>query len=159
MISPNGDGRFDETSISFGLAAPAVARVEVWRAGRRLTTLFGQTLPAGPVQQTWNGRIGGTIARDGRYDLVVKATDSVTTVTETRTITVDNTPPLLRLVSRARMQFWSSEAATVTASFGTRSVTKAVRRGYFSFPSFRRVAHFSLTATDAVGNRSRPLRG
>jgi N-acetylmuramoyl-L-alanine amidase len=160
VISPNGDGLFDETVVSFGLVAPAVARVEVWQSGRRLASLFGQTLQAGPLEQKWDGRIGGKVARDGKYDLVVRTTDPITTVTETRTVTVDTTAPRVRLVSLRRMQFWISEAATVTASFGRRRVSKAVKPGYFSFPLFRgRVAHFGLTATDRVGNRSARLRG
>jgi hypothetical protein len=160
VISPNGDGLFDETVVSFGLVAPAVARVEVWQSGRRLASLFGQTLQAGPLEQKWDGRIGGKVARDGKYDLVVRTTDPITTVTETRTVTVDTTAPRVRLVSLRRMRFWISEAATVTASFGRRRVSKAVKPGYFSFPLFRgRVAHFGLTATDRVGNRSARLRG
>jgi hypothetical protein len=91
--------------------------------------------------------------------LVVKATDSLTTVSRRLRITVDTTPPRLRLISRRRLLFWTSEAATVTASFGARRVTRQVQSGYFGFPAPRGVRHFSLTAIDAAGNASRPLRG
>jgi hypothetical protein len=106
----------------------------------------------------WNGRIGSRVARDGRYDLVVKATDSITTVAERETVTVDTTPPRLRLVSLRRLQFWISEPGTVSARFGARVVSRNVRRGYFSFPAFRGARHFTLTATDPLGNAGRALR-
>jgi hypothetical protein len=71
---------------------------------------------------------------------------------------VDTTPPRIRLVSRSRAQFRTNEPATVTATWGTRRLTKHVRAGYFSLPSLRGARHFSLTATDALGNKTRPLR-
>jgi hypothetical protein len=157
-ISPNGDGRFDETTLGFQLATAAATRVELWRARKLLATLLNDTLPGGPATLVWNGRLGTRPARDGRYDLVVKATDSVTTVTQRLSVTVDTTPPRLRLVSLQRMQFWISEPARVGARFGASSVSRNVRRGYFSFPGFRRARHFVLTATDPLGNVSRALR-
>jgi hypothetical protein len=57
------------------------------------------------------------------------------------------------------MQFWTNEPATITASAGARQVRKLVRAGYFSLPSLRGARHFTLIATDAVGNKSPPLRG
>jgi hypothetical protein len=158
-FSPNGDGRLDATSLSFSLAAAAEVRVEIWRVGKLATTLLRDSFGAGSVLVTWNGRIGARIARDGTYDLVVKATDSLTTVTEPVPVVVDTTKPRLRLVSRRRLQFWVSEPATVSASFDGRRVSRSVRRGYFSFPAFRGPRHFALTATDRVANTSRPLRG
>ena len=57
------------------------------------------------------------------------------------------------------MQFWTNEPATVTASWGARRLTKHVRAGYFSLPSLRGARHFSVTAIDALGNKTVPLRG
>jgi len=71
---------------------------------------------------------------------------------------VDTKPPRLRLVSRRRAQFWTNEPATVTASSGVRRVTKHVHAGYFSLPFLRRARHFTVTASDAVGNKTPPLR-
>jgi flagellar hook assembly protein FlgD len=157
-ISPNGDGRLDEATIGFHLATAAVMRVEIWRTGRLLATLLRETLPGGPAEVVWNGRFGSRTARDGRYDVLVKATDSITTVAERTTLTVDTTPPRLRLVSLRRLQFWISEPASVSARFGSRGVSRNVRSGYFSFPAFRRARHFTLSATDPLGNASRALR-
>ena len=159
LISPNGDGKLDEAALSFRLTTAARTRVEIRRAGKLLRTLVNETFPAGPVTVTWNGRLGASLARDGTYDLVVKATDMITTVSQTAAVRVDTTAPRLRLASRSRLQFWISERATVTASFGARRVSKSVRRGYFSFPAFRGARHFSLTARDPAANVSRPLRG
>jgi flagellar hook assembly protein FlgD len=159
LVSPNGDGRFDTTTLSLQLAAPAALRVELWRGAKRLATLVNEPLPAGPFETTWNGRIGAKRAPDGAYQLVTSAADTLTTVTATTPLTVDTTAPRLRLASRKRMQFWVGEPATVTATFGTRRVVRSVRRGYFSYPAFRRARRFALVATDAAGNESRPLRG
>src|SRR5581483_3515108 len=108
-ISPNGDGRFDTATLSLQLAAPAALRVELWRAGKRLATLVDGPLPVGPFETTWNGRIGAKRAPDGAYQLITSATDTLTTVTASTPVTVDTTPPRLRLVSRARLQFWIGE--------------------------------------------------
>jgi hypothetical protein len=157
-ISPNGDGRLDEATVGFRLATAATTRVEVWRAGRRLATLLDETLAGGPASVVWNGRIGSKVARDGRYDLVVRAADSITAVVQRLMVTVDATPPRLRLVSLRRMQFWISEPATVSARIGDAVLSRNVRRGFFSFPAFRGARHFTLSAVDRLGNSGRSLR-
>jgi hypothetical protein len=157
-ISPNGDGLFDDTSLSFRLNSAATVRVELWRAQKLMGTLIEQALGAGPAQIPWNGRLGARTVAEGSYDLVLKVMDSVTTVTQRLPVTVDTTPPRLRLVSKARLQFWTNEIATVRAGAGGRRVTKRVRAGYFRLPFLRGARHFTLTATDAVGNKTRPLR-
>jgi len=90
---------------------------------------------------------------------MLKAKDSVTTVTQKLPVVVDTTAPRLRLVSRPRMQFWTNEPATLTATWGTRRVTKRVKAGYFQRALHARREHFSVTATDAVGNKTPALRG
>ncbi len=157
-ISPNGDGVFDDTSLSFRLDASASVRVELWRAQKLVGTLVEQALGIGPAQIAWNGQLGSTRVADGSYELVLKAKDAVTTITQRLPVVVDTKPPRLRLVSRRRAQFWTNEPATVTASSGARRVSKHVRAGYFSLPFLRRARHFSLTAIDAVGNKTPPLR-
>jgi hypothetical protein len=158
-ISPNGDGLFDETSVSFQLNAAATMRLELWRGNKALGVLFEQALGVGPAQVPWNGLLGGKRVADGSYALVVKATDPVTTVVQRLPVTVDTTPPRLRLVSRARAQFWTNEPATVTATFSGRRLSKRVRAGYFSVPVLRRAKRFTVLATDALGNKSVALRG
>ena len=159
VLSPNGDGRFDTSTLSLRLVAATPTRVELWRGRTHVATLLDQIVGAGPFGLTWNGRAGARVVRDGSYDVVVKATDSVTTVVQKATVRIDTTPPRLRLVSRARKRFWISEAATVKATFGGRTVTRTVRHGYFALPALRGARRFALVATDPVGNASRPLRG
>jgi len=158
-LSPNGDGLFDTTTLSFQLNAAAAVRVELWRAKKLVGTLVAETLGVGPAQVPWDGSLGGKRVADGSYDLVLKVKDAVTTVPQKLPVVVDTTPPRLRLVSRSRMQFWTNEPATVTASWGARRLTKHVRAGYFSLPSVRGARHFSVTAIDALGNKTVPLRG
>jgi hypothetical protein len=158
-LSPNGDGLFDTTALSFQLNAAAAVRVELWRAQKLVGTLLAQALGVGPAQVLWDGSLGGKRVADGSYDLVLKVKDAITTVTQKLPVVVDTTPPRLRLVSRSRLRFWTSEPATVTATWGARRLTKRVKAGYFSLPSMRGARHFSVTATDAVGNKSTPLRG
>ncbi len=158
-LSPNGDGLFDDTSLSFRLNAAATVRVELWRAQKLVGTLIEQALGIGPAQVPWNGRLGAKPVADGTYELVLKVKDAVTTVTQRLPVVIDTKPPRLRLVSRARLQFWTNEAATVKVSVGARRVTKRVRPGYFSIPALRGAQHFTVTATDAVGNKAPPLRG
>jgi hypothetical protein len=158
-ISPNGDGVLDATSLSFQLATPAKVRVELQRAGKVLATMFDQSLGPGQVQVPWNGSVGSSRVADGSYQLVVKVTDAVTTITQQLPVVVDTRPPRLRLVSRSGARFWASEAASVTASFDSRRVAKRVRAGYFALPALKGVRHFTLVAVDPAGNRSRPLTG
>ena len=158
-LSPNGDGLFDSTALSFRLNAGAAVRVELWRAQKLVGTLLAQTLGVGVAQVPWDGTLGGKRVPDGSYDLVLKVKDALTTVTQKLPVVVDTTPPRLRLVSRARAQFWTSEPALVTATWGTRRLTKHVRAGSFSLPSLRGARHFSVTAADAVGNKTPALRG
>jgi hypothetical protein len=157
-LSPNGDGLFEDTSLSFRLNAAATVRVELWRAKRLVSTLIDQVLGVGPAQVPWNGRLGTKPVADGSYELVLKAKDAVTTLTQRLPVVVDTTPPRLRLVSKARVQFWTNEPATVRASFGARRVTKRVRAGYFRILALKGARHFTVTVTDAVGNKS-ALRG
>jgi flagellar hook assembly protein FlgD len=157
-LSPNGDGRFDATALSFRLNAGASVRVELWRAKKLVGTLLAQTAGPGAMQVTWDGTVGGKRVTDGSYSLVLKVKDAVTTVTQTFPVVVDTKPPRLRLVSRSRLQFWTNEPSTLTVSWGTRRLTKRVGAGYFKLPFLRGARHFSVTAVDAAGNKSAPLR-
>ena len=62
------------------------------------------------------------------------------------------------LVSRSRLRFWTNEPAAVTVTFGSRRAAKRVRAGYFTLPVLRGARHFTVVATDAVGNKT-TLRG
>ena len=78
----------------------------------------------------------------------------MTTVTQAFPVVVDTKPPRLRLVSRSRLRFWTNEPAAVTVTFGSRRAAKRVRAGYFTLPVLRGARHFTVVATDAVGNKT-----
>ncbi|MDQ2984627.1 MAG: N-acetylmuramoyl-L-alanine amidase [Actinomycetota bacterium] len=153
-ISPNRDGRFDATTISFQLNSAATVTVELRRAGKAVASIFGEALGPGSVKVPWNGTSGGKVVPDGRYDVFVRAVDAVTTVAQKVTVLVDTTAPKIRLVSRPKLLFRSSEPALIVARVSGRTITKHVGRGLFRLPG-RGARHLSLVATDAVGNRSR----
>jgi hypothetical protein len=157
-LSPNGDGLFDATALTFRLDAAAAVRVEIWRASKLVGTLLNQAFGVGPAQVSWDGKLGAKRVADGSYQLVLKAKDAVTTVTQAFPIVVDTKPPRLRLVSRSRLRFWTNEPAVVSVTFGSRRAAKHVRAGYFTLPVLRGARHFTVVATDAVGNKA-TLRG
>ena len=157
-FSPNGDGQFDATALTFRLDAAAAVRVELWRGKTLVGTLLNEALGAGSAQVSWDGKLGAKRVADGSYQLVLKAKDAVTTVTQTFPVVVDTKPPRLRLVSRSRLRFWTNEPAAVTVTFGSRRAAKRVRAGYFTLPVLRAARHFTVVATDAVGNKT-TLRG
>ena len=153
-LSPNGDGLFDATALTFRLDAAAAVRVELWRGKTLVGTLLNQAFGVGPAQVSWDGRLGGKRVADGSYQLVLKAKDAITTVAQAFPIVIDTKPPRLRFVSRARLRFWTNEPAAVTVTFGSRHAAKRVRAGYFTLPVLRGARHFTVVATDAVGNKT-----
>jgi hypothetical protein len=87
-LTPNGDGQTDSSVISYSLTAPATVTVAV-RApdGTQVAVLFSQPRAAG--KQTF--RFAAPGIADGRYDIVLTATDSFATVTATVPVLVDRT--------------------------------------------------------------------
>jgi hypothetical protein len=150
-ISPNGDGRSDTTALSFRLAAAADVVIRAYRDVRPLRTIFTGRL--GPVasQVVWDG----SGLRDGLYRLTIEATDALTTVAQEAPVRIDTVRPQLRLLSAPRLEFWISEAATVTADLDGRRLVRNVRRGRFRLP---RASRFSVAAADAAGNQSRAIQ-
>ena len=150
-ISPNGDGRFDTTTLSFRLATGADVVIQIRRNTSQVATAFVGRLGPGQTEIVWDG--GGL--RDGVYRAAILATDTVTTVTQEASVTIDRVRPQLRLLSARRMLFSISEAATVTADLDGRRLVKNVRRGRFRLP---RARSFRLFAVDAAGNQSRAIQ-
>jgi hypothetical protein len=87
-ISPNGDGIADKATISYTLSAPAtVTGVLAASGGGALGTLFSQTRSAG----THAFVFAADAIADGRYAIVLTASNRRTTVTRTLHVTVDRT--------------------------------------------------------------------
>ena len=76
VFSPNGDGKADELSVGFVLAAPATVRLRVLRDGKWVATLANSAFPAGKQTVVWDGAKRVGVAPDGAYTAVIEATDA-----------------------------------------------------------------------------------
>jgi flagellar hook assembly protein FlgD len=87
-ISPNGDGQQDKATITYTLSASATVTA-VLRApdGHQLAVLFSDR--RSPGKQTFTFTADGV--PDGRYQIVISATDGKATVTKTVPVVVDRT--------------------------------------------------------------------
>src|SRR2546430_9974478 len=87
-VTPNGDGQTDSSQISYSLSAPATVTASL-RApdGTQLAVLFSEARLAG--KQSF--RFVPTDIPDGRYDIVLTAVDSLTTVVTVLPVLVDRT--------------------------------------------------------------------
>ncbi len=90
VFSPNGDGRLDTITFTFGLAQPATVSIRILQAGRQVALLLSGTLAPGLHQVVWNGQTPIGLAPDGNYDLEVDAADSLASTSETVRFTVDS---------------------------------------------------------------------
>jgi N-acetylmuramoyl-L-alanine amidase/FlgD Ig-like domain len=74
LITPNGDGRQEATTVEYRLLAPAlVTATVVDAAGAPVVTLFSEQKPAGRHSFRWNG----AGVPDGRYGIVLAARNDV----------------------------------------------------------------------------------
>jgi hypothetical protein len=87
-ISPNGDGQQDKATISYTLSTSATVTA-VLRSpdGSQLATLFSER--RGPGTSTFAFTADGVA--DGRYQILLSATDGKTTVSKTIALVVDRT--------------------------------------------------------------------
>ncbi len=154
VISPDGDGKADELSLSFSLASPATVRFRVLRDGAWVATPFNGLLEAGPQTLSWDGskRLGK--ARDGSYTAVLDVTDAVATASVSLPFVRDATAPVLRLGLRPP-RLWVSEPAVLTIRVnGSRRRVTAVSPGAVSLDGIRRIRSLTAVARDAAGNTS-----
>jgi N-acetylmuramoyl-L-alanine amidase-like protein len=113
-ISPNGDGVADKATISYTLSAPAtVTAVLEDAAGDDLSTLFSQTRGAG----SHSFILSADGIADGRYAVVLTASNRRTTVRRTLHVTVDRTVSGLVLTPSAVSPNGDGRNDTATLSF------------------------------------------
>ncbi len=87
-ITPNGDGRTDFSQISYTLTAPATVTASLRGPdGQDLSVLFSQARR--PGKQSFRFTAAGVA--DGRYEIVLSASDGRTTVTSVLPVLVDRT--------------------------------------------------------------------
>jgi hypothetical protein len=112
-------------------------------------------MAAGPQQVEWDG----SGLPDGRYNVLLSVTDSLTTVTRSWPVRIDRVAPVLRLLSLPYARLWVSEPARVTVVLNGRARRLTIkRRGAFNIWHRGTVRTLRAQAVDAAGNRSRVLR-
>jgi hypothetical protein len=157
-FSPNGDGRADQISFRFALAAPAEVRLRILKNGKWVATPFSGPLEAGVKKVDWDGvkRVGRLV--DGMYEAIVEATDPIATSTVALPFAADTRQPRLRIVQRSPLRIWVSEPARLTLRFGTRSlVHEALVAGTARISNAPRLGIVRAVAWDPAGNKSIPV--
>ena len=158
-FSPNGDGRADRLELRFRLRRPADVRVRVLRDGRWVTTPLAGARGPGLVVVRWDGSKRLGTARDGDYEAVVEATDTVGTAAVRLPFAADATRPVVRVVSRQPLRLWVSEPARLTLKVDGDTVRAEARRGgVVRVPGVRKARVVRAVAWDAAGNASVPAR-
>jgi hypothetical protein len=153
-LSPNGDGRNDSATVTFSLAAPAVARLQVLRAQAQVVQPLSGPLAAGPQVLTWPAGV-----RDGTYDVALTVTDSVGPVTQIVPVRVDRVRPRLTLVSRRPLRVSLSEPARITLiADGARITFRRPKAGIFRVVAGISAKRLTASAADAAGNVSVRVR-
>ena len=84
-------------------------------------------------------------------------TDALGPVTQTVAVRLDTTPPRLRALSFARLQFRLNEAARVTFTINGRRIVRQSKPGAFHVVFAGRPRRVTAVALDAAGNRSRTI--
>jgi hypothetical protein len=156
-FSPNADGRADQISFSFALAAPAEVRLRILKNGKWVATPFAGPLEPGVKRVQWDGakRVGRLV--DGMYEAVVEATDPIATSIVSLPFAADTRQPRLRIVQRSPLRIWVSEPARLTLRFGTRRlVHDAAVAGTARIPNAPRLGIVRVVAWDPAGNKSIP---
>jgi hypothetical protein len=155
LISPNGDGVNDSTTIGFSLTQSLPVQLLIEYYGTVVGTIFTGQLGPGPQTIAWDGTTRGVRIPDGAYDAVVVVTDPLGAVSFSIPVTVDTTPPALTLLDAATLRFQLSEPATVTVTVNGQPVVRPEPAGVFTLPwQGGPVTTISAQADDAAGNLS-----
>jgi hypothetical protein len=161
VISPNGDGVNDGTTLSFALAQNVPVRLDILQAGVVVGSPFAGQLGIGPQTIGWNGTGFGAPLFDGTYQATITITDQLGDVQLAVPITIDNTAPKLTLVDKATLKFTLDEPATVTLLVNEKTtIALGEPKGTFRIPfQGGAVAQVSGIARDLAGNVSPVVAG
>jgi N-acetylmuramoyl-L-alanine amidase len=154
-LTPNGDGRAEQLSITVPLSAPATVTVKILRQGRWVATPFAGTLEPGDHAVAWNGtkRLGK--ARDGGHTVSVEVVDAVGTSRVELPFLLDANAPTVRVVSAEPPRLWVSEAATLMLRVnGARRVLRASGPSTVTIPRIERLRTLVAVARDTAGNET-----
>jgi hypothetical protein len=160
VISPNGDGVNDGTTLSFALAQNVPVRLDIVQAGVIVGSPFQGQLGIGPQTLAWNGSGFGAPLFDGTYQATITVTDQLGDVQLAVPITIDDTPPKLTLADKATLKFTLDEPATVTLLVNQKTrIVLGEPKGTFRIPFEGTVAQVSAEAQDLAGNLSPVVSG
>ena len=161
VISPNGDGVNDTTTLTFMLAGNVPVRLDIQQAGVVVGSPFSGQLGIGPQTLPWDGSGFGAPLFDGTYQATITVTDQLGDVQLAVPITIDNTAPTLTLLDKGKLRFSLNEPATVTLLVNQKTrIVVAEPRGTFTIPySGPAVAQVSAEGQDLAGNLSPVITG
>jgi flagellar hook assembly protein FlgD len=95
-FSPNGDGAYDDVTLSYRLTRAADVTATVAHSGSTVRTFKIGDLSAGAQSVTWDGKLGGGgTATSGKYMVRVTADGAIGVTSASRAVTVDTTAPRL----------------------------------------------------------------
>jgi N-acetylmuramoyl-L-alanine amidase len=161
VISPNGDGVNDSTTLSFMLAQNVPVRLDIEQGGLIVGSPFQGQLGIGPQTLLWDGSGFGAPLYDGTYQAVITITDALGDVQLGVPVRIDDTAPHLALLDKKTLTFALDEDATVTALVNQRTrIVVGEHAGRFRLPyTGPAVAQISAEAQDAGGNVSAIVSG
>jgi hypothetical protein len=160
VISPNGDGVNDDTTLSFTLAQNVPVRLDIMQSGVVVGSPFSGQLAAGPQTLPWDGTGFGAPLFDGTYRATVTVTDQLGDVQLEVPITIDVTPPKLTLLDKGKLRFSLDEPATLTVLVNQRTrIVLPEPKGTFTIAYQGTVAQVSAEAQDPAGNLSPVISG
>jgi len=155
LFSPNGDGRADRLRVAFALDRAATVAVRVLRGDAAVTTVFRGPLGGGRHAVRWDGSKANGRVGDGGLSVLVEARDALGPVRVTLPLTVDTTPPRLRLASRRPPRLVVDEAVglRLVVNGASRRVT-VDRARVMTLPGVSEVRTMVADAWDLAGNRT-----
>ena len=160
VISPNGDGVNDGTTLTFALAQNVPVRLDIVQAGVIVGSPFQAQLGIGPQTIDWDGTGFGAPLFDGTYQATITVTDQLGDVQLSLPITIDNTAPRLALVDKSTLKFSLDEPATVTLLVNQKTrIVLGEPKGTFRIPYQGAVYQVSGIAQDLAGNISAVIAG
>jgi hypothetical protein len=153
VVSPNGDGRRDTATFRFALAQPAVASLSLVGAEASFPLFAGQLAPGQQSFAFTGTAADGSPVPDGQY----QATIAVGAVKFVLPLAVDNTAPVVTLVSLAPLTLRVYEQVTVIATVNGKLIRASKKAGVFSLAKGETVTALNVVVRDAAGNESLPV--
>jgi len=101
-LSPNGDSNMDEAVLIYGLAQDATVNIQVLNVGQQVirTLTEDESKASGQHSVVWDGRSEqGAVVTDGEYTVRIEAKGTARSTSKSIVVTLDNTPPIVRLAN------------------------------------------------------------